>query len=273
MSSRLVLEGVSYRYAGAGEPSLRTVGLVLLPGRVVGVAGPNESGKSTLCLVAGGLAPRAIGGRLEGSVRIDGAETAAMPAYDLAQRCGVLFQNAAAQISGTAATVFEEVAFGPCNLGLPMADVLERVRWALGAVGIDELAPRDPARLSGGQAQLVALASVLALRPRYLILDEPTSELDPPERHWWRMRWRGWRATPAQGSCSWSTRRMCWPASPTRSSFWRPGRWHSPVPPTTCLPIHGCPNWASSHRPGCASSVKFGRPGSNGRPSLAGAIG
>ena len=179
MTSRLVVERASYRYAGASEWSLRSVGLVLLPGRVVGVAGPNESGKSTLCLVAGGLAPRAIGGRLEGSVRIDGAETAAMPVYDLAQRCGVLFQNAAAQLSGTTATVFEEIAFGPCNLGLPVADVLERVRWALSAVGIEELAPRDPARLSGGQAQLVALASVLALRPRYLILDEPTSELDP----------------------------------------------------------------------------------------------
>jgi energy-coupling factor transporter ATP-binding protein EcfA2 len=75
--------------------------------------------------------------------------------------------------------VFEEVAFGPCNLGLAVSEVVERVWWALGAVGVEELAPRDPGRLSGGQAQLVALASVLALRPKYLILDEPTSELDP----------------------------------------------------------------------------------------------
>jgi energy-coupling factor transporter ATP-binding protein EcfA2 len=91
----------------------------------------------------------------------------------------LLLQNAATQLSNTTATVFEEVGFGPCNLGLPVAEVVERAWWALGAVGIEKLAPRDPARLSGGEGQLVALASVLALRPRYLILDEPMSELDP----------------------------------------------------------------------------------------------
>lgn len=159
--------------------SLRNIHLELTPGRVLGVAGANESGKSTLCLVAGGLAPRVIGGRLEGSARIDGVDTAAIPPHELAQHCGLLFQNAATQLSNATTTVFEEVAFGPCNLGVPIPEVVDRVWWALRAVGVEDLAPRDPARLSGGQAQLVALASVLALRPRYLILDEPTSELDP----------------------------------------------------------------------------------------------
>jgi energy-coupling factor transporter ATP-binding protein EcfA2 len=173
------LSGVRYRYAGASSSALVSIDLRLEPGRVVGVAGANEAGKSTLCLVAAGLAPAVIGGRLEGSVRIDGVETAAMRPHDLAQRCGLLFQNAATQLSNTTATVFEEVAFGPCNLGLPVTEVVDRVWWALRAVGIESLAPRDPARLSGGQGQLVALASVLALRPRYLVLDEPTSELDP----------------------------------------------------------------------------------------------
>ena len=153
--------------------------LELAPGRVIGVTGANESGKSTLCLVAAGLAPAVIGGRLEGSVLIDGVETAALRPHELAQRCGLLFQNPATQLSGTTATVFEEVAFGPCNLGLPAGEIVERVWRALRAVGVEDLAARDPARLSGGQGQLVALASVLALRPRYLVLDEPTSELDP----------------------------------------------------------------------------------------------
>ncbi len=178
-ASGLILDGVSYRYAGAAEPSLRDVRLELAPGRVVGVAGANEAGKSTLCLVVAGLAPTVIGGTLGGSVRIDGIETAEIRPHELAQRCGLLFQNPATQLSNTTTTVFEEVGFGPCNLGLPAAEVIERVWWALRAVGIEALAPRHPARLSGGQAQLVALASVLALRPSYLVLDEPTSELDP----------------------------------------------------------------------------------------------
>ena len=145
----------------------------------MGVAGANESGKTTLCLVAAGLAPSVIGGRLEGSVRIDGVDAATLRPHELAQRCGLLFQHASTQLSHTTATVFEEIAFGPCNLGLPAAEVIERVWWALRTVGLETLASRDPARLSGGQGQLVALASVLALRPRYLVLDEPTSELDP----------------------------------------------------------------------------------------------
>jgi energy-coupling factor transporter ATP-binding protein EcfA2 len=173
------LSGVIYRYAGASAAALSGLDLRVEPGRVVGVVGPNESGKSTACLVAAGLAPGVIGGRLGGSVRIDGAETATLRPHELAQRCGLLFQNAATQLSNTTATVFEEIAFGPCNLGLPADDVVARVWWALRAAGIEALAPRDPARLSGGQGQLVALASVLALRPSYLVLDEPTSELDP----------------------------------------------------------------------------------------------
>ena len=173
------LASVRYRYAGSAAPVLRQIDLLLEPGRVVGVAGANESGKTTLCLVAAGLAPAVIGGQLEGSVRIDGVDAATLKPHELAQRCGLLFQHASTQLSHTTVTVFEEVAFGPCNLGLAVPAVVERVWWALGAVGVEELAPRDPGRLSGGQAQLVALASVLALRPRYLILDEPTSELDP----------------------------------------------------------------------------------------------
>jgi energy-coupling factor transporter ATP-binding protein EcfA2 len=173
------LAAARYRYAGSGSAALGPIDLRVEPGRVVGVAGANESGKSTLCVVAAGVAPAVIGGRLDGAVRIDGVDAATLRPHELAQRCGLLFQHAYTQLSHTTATVFEEVAFAPCNLGLPVAEIVDRVWWALGAVGIEALAPRDPARLSGGQGQLVALASVLALRPKYLILDEPTSELDP----------------------------------------------------------------------------------------------
>jgi energy-coupling factor transport system ATP-binding protein len=175
----ILLRDARYRYPGAGRYALQGIDLQVRPGRIVGLIGPNEAGKSTLCLVASGLAPSSIGGRLEGSVTLDGAETARLRPHECAVRCGILFQEPTTQLTGTTATVYEEVAFGPRNLGLPLTEVLDRVEWAMDLLGIEALATRDPARLSGGEAQLVALASVLALRPTNLVLDEPTSELDP----------------------------------------------------------------------------------------------
>lgn len=175
----LRLEGVRYRYAGAHAWVLDGIDLVVQPGRVVAVVGANDAGKSSLCLVASGLAPAVIGGRLEGSVRLGGRETLELKPHEAAQRCGILFQNALTQLSGTAPTVWEEIAFGPRNLGLDLGTIVERVEAALTSLRIGHLAARDPARLSGGQAQLVALASVLAIRPPCLVLDEPTSQLDP----------------------------------------------------------------------------------------------
>ncbi|MGZ6255831.1 MAG: energy-coupling factor ABC transporter ATP-binding protein [Candidatus Limnocylindria bacterium] len=175
----LTLRSATYRYAGAQRPSLTDVSLEIEPGSMLGVVGANEAGKSTLCLLTAGLAPATIGGGLEGEVSIDGLPTVGARPRDLAQRCGILFQNAETQLSGTAATVWEEVAFGPRNLSLPLAEIIERTEGALAALGIEELASREPGRLSGGQAQLVALAAVLAMRPAYLVLDEPTSQLDP----------------------------------------------------------------------------------------------
>jgi energy-coupling factor transporter ATP-binding protein EcfA2 len=175
----LRLRGVSYAYAGTTRKVLAGVDLDVEPGRVLGVVGPNEAGKSTLCLVAAGLAPGVIGGQLAGSVEIDGVSSLNLKPFEAAQRAGILFQNPQTQLSGTAATVYEEVAFGPRNVGLSVGEIAARVEWALELLGIADLAPRDPQRVSGGQAQLVALASVLALRPAALVLDEPTSQLDP----------------------------------------------------------------------------------------------
>jgi energy-coupling factor transport system ATP-binding protein len=175
----LRMRDARYAYAGTSRQVLASVDLDVEAGRVVAVVGPNEAGKSTLCLVAAGLAPIAIGGRLEGSVLLAGEETAGLAAHEAAQRCGILFQNPATQLSGTTATVWEEIAFGPRNLGLDVGAIVERVDGAMATLGIVDLAARDPQRLSGGQAHLVALASVLALRPSLLVLDEPTSQLDP----------------------------------------------------------------------------------------------
>lgn len=175
----LTLQNVSYRYAGATAASLAGVDLELRDGEVLGVVGASEAGKSTLCYVVSGLAPRTIRGTLTGRFAIDGEDVTSQPIHALIARVGIGFQNPASQLSGVCETVFEEVAFGPMNLGLPRDEVLERTSTALRTLRIEGLAPRAPERLSGGQMQLVGLAGLLALRPEHLVLDEPTAQLDP----------------------------------------------------------------------------------------------
>jgi energy-coupling factor transporter ATP-binding protein EcfA2 len=178
----LQLSAVSYRYPGYRRPAIEDVTLSLSVGEIVGLVGPNEAGKSTLCLVAAGLAPASIGGELTGDVIVDGVITRDRRPHELTGRIGIVFSNPASQLSGITGTVFEEVAFGPVNLGLPVAETVARTRAALATVGIEDLVARRPDRLSGGQTQLVAIASMLAMRPRYLVLDEPVAELDPEGR-------------------------------------------------------------------------------------------
>lgn len=175
----LILDSVTYRYAGAERPSLYEIDMRLDDGEVVGVVGASESGKTTLCLVASGLAPRAIRGTLTGRLLIDGDDVAAERMHELTVRTGVCFQDPDTQLSGVTGSVFEEIAFGPMNLGLALAEVLSRTHEALTALGIEDLSDRHPARLSGGQMQLVAIGGLLAMRPAHLILDEPTAQLDP----------------------------------------------------------------------------------------------
>jgi energy-coupling factor transporter ATP-binding protein EcfA2 len=175
----LRLEGVGYRYAGAQAQAIRAIDLTLADGEVVGLVGASESGKTSVCLVAAGLAPRTIRGTLSGRLLMDGEDIRDWPMHQVAGVVGTLFQDPAAQMSGVCGSVFEEVAFTPMNLGLPRDEVLERTWSALGALRIADLARRDPTRLSGGQMQLVAMAGLLAMSPRHLVLDEPTAQLDP----------------------------------------------------------------------------------------------
>ena len=175
----LTLESATYRYAGARTPSLHDINLELREGEVLGLVGPSEAGKTTLCLVASGLAPRTVGGTLTGRVLLDGIDTAPLAIHELAGRVGIAFASPATQLSGVAGTVYEEVAFGPMNLGVPRSELIARTEEALSALRIEALADRDPTQLSGGQQQLVAIAGLLALRPAHLVLDEPTAQLDP----------------------------------------------------------------------------------------------
>ncbi len=179
----LTLRDVGYRYPGYRRRAIEGISLDIGGGEIVGIVGPNEAGKSTLCLVAAGLAPGSIGGELHGDVTIADVSTSRESAHELAGRVGIVFANPESQRSGVTGTVFEEVALGPVNLGLPVAETVARTREALASLGIDHLAEREPGHLSGGQAQLVAIASMLALRPGLLVLDEPVAELDADGRH------------------------------------------------------------------------------------------
>lgn len=175
----LELAGVSYRYPGYAREVLVGIDLAIADGEMVGLVGANDAGKSTLCLVASGLAPASIGGKLTGTLTIDGESMAGRKTHELAERVVIGFQNPNTQRSGIAATVFEEIALGPMNLGLDVPEVVERTREAIGLLGLEAIVERHPTLLSGGQAQLVGIASLLAMRPGHVILDEPTAQLDP----------------------------------------------------------------------------------------------
>ena len=140
--------------------------------------GAAESGLSTLCLVLGGLAPRVVGGHLRGSLLIDGEDAGSWPMHRLCGSVVLGVGRPAGRVSMVAETVYEEVAFGPANLGLPRAELMARTQDALDQVAISHLASRDPHRLSGGEQQLVAMAGLLAMRAPHLVLDEPVAHLD-----------------------------------------------------------------------------------------------
>jgi len=181
------VKDVSYRYPTAdaradsarGGWALSHVSIDIDDGDLLAVLGRNGSGKSTFCLLLNGLIPHFFKGRMVGEVIINGRKTSDVEPSDLVTEIGVVFQNPFDQLTGSASTVYDEVAIGPESLGLAREDSHARIAQALADAGITELASRDPFQLSGGQQQRVAIASVLAMRPRILVLDEPTSQLDP----------------------------------------------------------------------------------------------
>lgn len=166
-----------FQYKRAIQPVFDGFNLEVKAGERVAVLGPSEAGKSTLALCLGGLIPRMIKGEFQGQVEVAGSLANLCRPRDQADRVGLLFQDFEAQLFCT--RVDQEVAFGPENLGLEHGELVRRVERALARVGLEGLETRDPGTLSGGQKQLLALAAVLALEPRVLVLDEPTTDLDP----------------------------------------------------------------------------------------------
>lgn len=173
------VQDMTYTYPLTEVPALTGINLTVQEGEFVALIGPNGAGKSTLCYAISGFIPHFFTGTLEGSITVNGLETRDAALSEWVMNVGLAFQNPFNQISGSKFTVFEEVAFGLENMGVPRAEMKERVEQALKMTDISHLADRSPYSLSGGQQQRVALTSILVMEPKVLVLDEPTSQLDP----------------------------------------------------------------------------------------------
>ena len=170
------IQNLSVHYQEA--TALEDVNLSIQAGEDVLVTGPSGCGKSTLARAVSGMIPHAIESRMEGSVRVNGLDTRAYLLPVLAQNVGLVLQNPGSQLFHL--RVDDEVAFGPRNLGLDEGTVKARTDWALEAVNLAHLRDRRPDELSGGQKQCLAIAALLSMRPKVLVLDEPTASLDLP---------------------------------------------------------------------------------------------
>lgn len=182
MTPFVAVDDVHYAYppSSPGEDSpavLKGVSLSLAEGECLALLGRTGAGKSTLCLTLNGIVPHLTGGTFRGSVRVAGREAGETGPGELSQTVGLVFQDPESQFFSM--TVEDEVAFGPESLALPPDEVERRVAAALETTGVAALRYRSPLELSGGEKQRVALAAVLAMRPRVLVLDEPTASLDP----------------------------------------------------------------------------------------------
>ena len=173
----LEVEGLSYAYPD-GKPALRSVSLYAEEGECIGIIGPNGAGKSTLLLHLNGILPEDE--HPGGEVRVCGSPVSAASLRDVHRLVGLLFQDPDDQLF--CPTVYEDVAFGPSQFGVPDGQISRIVAEALHQVGLDGFERRSPHHLSGGEKQRVCLAGILACRPKILVLDEPTSDLDPRGR-------------------------------------------------------------------------------------------
>ena len=170
-------ENLTYTYPIGEKPAFSNVSITINKGEFVLLTGPSGCGKTTLCRCFNGLIPHFYNGTLEGKITVAGMDVTEHPIHEFAQHVGLVFQNPENQLF--ALSVEKDVAFALENLGLPREEIRRRVDWALEVTGITDLKDRAPYELSGGQQQRVAIASVLAMKPDVIVLDEPTSFLDP----------------------------------------------------------------------------------------------
>lgn len=173
------LKDVSYRYPTSSQKNLKNISLTVESGEFIAIIGRNEAGKTTLCNVIRGFAPHFYNGTISGSVTVNGKNVLETEIGDLSVDVGYVFQNPFNQNSGVKTTVYEEISYGLENLGIPREEIFRRVDHVIELLGIGHLADKHPLKLSGGQCQRVALASIIVMEPEVLLIDEPTSQLDP----------------------------------------------------------------------------------------------
>ncbi|MDF7640515.1 ATP-binding cassette domain-containing protein [Bifidobacterium sp. ESL0784] len=173
------VDNYSFTYQDAETPAIKDVSLTLREGEFVCIVGANGAGKTTLCNALVGLIPHYFTGKSEGSVRINGADTADASVADLSNYIGLVFQNPFNQLTYASGTVAEELAYGLGNRGVSREEMRRRVKLVSQLMHIENLLERDPLELSGGQVQRVAFGSTFILEPNILVLDECTTQLDP----------------------------------------------------------------------------------------------
>jgi energy-coupling factor transporter ATP-binding protein EcfA2 len=177
MQVPISVRNVTYTYPEQDTPALKDVNMEVEGGEYLVIMGPNGAGKTTLCVLLNGVIPHVLGGKMRGQVEVMGLDTRRHHVYELAQHVGMVLQDPEAQLFTS--NVRSEVAFASENLGVPREEMIERIEWALEVVRLQEFVKRPPTQLSGGQKQRLVIAAGLVMRPSVLVLDEPTSQLDP----------------------------------------------------------------------------------------------
>ena len=175
----LKLENVNYKYPLEEKNTLQNINIEIKKGEFWAVIGKNGSGKTTLCNILRRFVPDFYKGELTGKITLEGKELKDYSQKEIVQKIGFVFQNPFTQISGVKNTVFEEIAYGLENLGIERETIISEVEKILKLLEIEKLRDKNPYNLSGGQNQRVALASIIAMDPDILVIDEPTSQLDP----------------------------------------------------------------------------------------------
>ena len=173
------IENVNYKYPLEDKQALKNINIEIKKGEFWAVIGKNGSGKTTFCNMLRRFVPDFYKGELTGKITLEDKELKDYSQKELVQKIGFVFQNPFTQISGVKDTVFEEIAYGLENLGLDKEEIISRIEKILKLLEIEKLRDRNPYDLSGGQKQRVALASIIAMDPDILVIDEPTSQLDP----------------------------------------------------------------------------------------------